>query len=638
MESIQATNSPNAPLFEASSRSAELPLITDLAAVTPHWAAVPQLKPSELAVALTEQHGRFILRSDGVFEDSAARSTPRFVCSPLIIRGETRDERSENWGRLLHWADGDSKVHEWSVPAELILQEGTDLVQVLVQGGLQVGAGSSALVKEYIQTVKSPAKIRCVSKTGWHRFGNAESGQHYVFVLPGEILGQVPGEQIVLQQPAYLGTASTSVGDLASWQRDVASLAVGNSRMVFAISLGFAAPLASLLGIDSAGFHFHGASSSGKSKSLAAAASVWGYPVERWRTTDNALEATAERHNDLVLCIDELAELDARKASQVVYMFGNGESKGRMNANTSLQAKKKWNLLFLSTGELTMAEHAQTVGKNIKAGAEVRMVNIDADAGAGMGMFEEIHGQRSPAQFAELVNKVVKENQGTAGPAFIRHLIANMDADLQTAKNMIGQFVAEHLPPNSSGEIARVVRLFALVAAGGKFATAAGITGWDLAEPENAAKRCLASWLSSRSLGSSDMEKALAQVRQFISAFGDSRFQNLDARMDHEFSRVIQNRAGFRQSTNATLDQSSQTTFYFLQETFVREVCLGHDAKRVAKELRSGGHLIHSANRLMLLKRIPELSERAVYVYAIKDSILAEDELSESKGRIEHSA
>jgi uncharacterized protein (DUF927 family) len=54
--------------------------------------------------------------------------------------------------------------------------------------------------------------------------------------------------------------------------------------------------LASLVGEDSGGFHLRGASSSGKTTALNAAASVWGDPdnyTRLWRSTVNGLEGLA---------------------------------------------------------------------------------------------------------------------------------------------------------------------------------------------------------------------------------------------------------------------------------------------------------------------------------------------------------
>jgi hypothetical protein len=40
-------------------------------------------------------------------------------------------------------------------------------------------------------------------------------------------------------------------------------------------------------------------------------------------------------------------------------------------------------------------------GTRVKADAEVRLLNIPADAGRGMGLFEDIRGAESPRVFAE---------------------------------------------------------------------------------------------------------------------------------------------------------------------------------------------------------------------------------------------
>ena len=127
---------------------------------------------------------------------------------------------------------------------------------------------------------------------------------------------------MILQAESFDATTQAVVGTLPDWRQNVAALCVENEILMFAMSVGFAAPTLELLGKDSGGFHLHGLSSTGKSTALAVAASVWGYRVETWRTTDNALEDTAERHNDVLLALDEFSQVDARKAAEVAYMLG----------------------------------------------------------------------------------------------------------------------------------------------------------------------------------------------------------------------------------------------------------------------------------------------------------------------------
>ncbi|SUG64782.1 Phage DNA primase [Salmonella enterica subsp. enterica] len=48
-----------------------------------------------------------------------------------------------------------------------------------------------------------------------------------------------------------------------------------------------------------------------------------------WRATGNALEGIASRHNDALLPLDELREVDPREAGMIAYMLANGQGKGR---------------------------------------------------------------------------------------------------------------------------------------------------------------------------------------------------------------------------------------------------------------------------------------------------------------------
>ena len=54
--------------------------------------------------------------------------------------------------------------------------------------------------------------------------------------------------------------------------------------------------------------------------------------------------------------------------------------------------RHEWRLLFLSAGEVGLAQHIRDAGKKSKAGQAVRLVDIPADAGQGHGIFDTLHG------------------------------------------------------------------------------------------------------------------------------------------------------------------------------------------------------------------------------------------------------
>ena len=134
------------------------------------------------------------------------------------------------------------------------------------------------------------------------------------FVLGG---GRLIGDPDVVSVNGDFSTVAEAIqahGTLEDWKANVAALCVGNPLMTTAVSLAFVGPLLELLGRDGGGLHLRGQSSRGKTTLQRSAASVWGMPtmVQSWRTTDNALEATAAGANGMLLVLDELGVVLSR--------------------------------------------------------------------------------------------------------------------------------------------------------------------------------------------------------------------------------------------------------------------------------------------------------------------------------------
>jgi uncharacterized protein (DUF927 family) len=382
--------------------------------------------------------------------------------------------------------------------------------------------------------------------------------------------------------------------------------------------VALAAPTLELLGEASGGFHFHGYSSKGKTKILAVSASVFGFPMMTWRTTDNALENTAERHNSVLLALDELSQIDPRRAVDTAYTLGNEQSKERMTQSTGAQKQKHWKLLFLSTGEITFADHVEAGGSKIKAGSEVRMVNLEADAGVDMGVFENIHGLEKPSDFADMLEQNATAFRGVAGPLFVKYLIDNEPSAIDYLKQKIAAFANQAVPAGSSGEIHRVAKRFGIVAAAGELATEAGITGWTPGMAMDAAEWCFKRWLSGRSLGASDLEKAIDHLRGFLIQ-NSNRFEDL-TEADGWLCNSVPNRAGFRRKVDG-----GEMEYLIFPEVFKSEL-KGYDPTSVARELEKRGHLVRGKNRLQVQVRIPGMDKAAPRFYAVRSSIFGEED------------
>lgn len=66
-------------------------------------------------------------------------------------------------------------------------------------------------------------------------------------------------------------------------------------------------------------------------------------------------------------------------ASPVAYMLANGAGKVRSDKNGCARKRLSWRLLFLSTGEISLAAHIEQSGKRARAGQEARILDIPAD-------------------------------------------------------------------------------------------------------------------------------------------------------------------------------------------------------------------------------------------------------------------
>jgi uncharacterized protein (DUF927 family) len=302
-------------------------------------------------------------------------------------------------------------------------------------------------------------------------------------------------------------------GTVDEWRENVGRYCCGNSRLIVPVSCSFAGPLLPLMGAsESGGIHLVGPTSIGKSTALLVGGSVLGGGarngfVRSWRATANGLEAIAELHNNLCLYLDELSQVDPREAAETAYLLGNGSGKTRMSRSISARKMLSWNLLYVSAGEITLADHVQTAGKRIKGGAEIRLLNVDADAGAGLGLFENIHGAESADAFARQLKDAAQRFYGAPLRAYLNFITRNRHAAEAAIRNFQADFLGRHVPAGASGEVFRAAQRFGLIAAAGELATEAGITGWNPGEATEAAARCLKSWIAGRgTTGAGDAE------------------------------------------------------------------------------------------------------------------------------------
>ena len=556
------------------------------------------------------------LRKDGVEWRDEKGKTPKWrrLCDPIEVVADTRDSGSENWGRLLVFEDRDGVRHEWPAPAaDLSRTQSGEVIAHLARLGFVPPTSQRDKNKliEYLFTALPAARLKSVGRVGW---------EGSVFVLPDASYGGDPDERICLQLEGQKAQHSYQIaGDLDEWQRRIAEPSAGNTRLVFAICCAFTGPLLKLLGGEGGGFHFRGGSSIGKSTALNVGSSVWGGGdisgfTRNWRATDNGLEGVAVQHCDTFLALDELGQVGGRAAAASAYMLANGQGKSRAGKAGAARPAATWRVLFLSTGEISLADKISEDGRGPKAtaGQEVRVLDIPADAGAGFGLFDRLPDGMDGAEFANSLNRAASEVYGTPSRAFIGWLCADTERAIAAARRVQDQMLAELVPPDADGQVKRAAGRFALVAAGGELAMYAGVLPWESGKACRAATACFNAWLEARgSSGPGETRDGIEQVRLFLEMHGASRFQDWSA-----FSEKVQNRAGFIRT-----DDNDERTFCVFPAVWRSEVCQGQDAKAIAAALIARGILEpDSAGKASCSVTVPALG-KSVRLYCINSRI-----------------
>lgn len=576
-------------------------------------------------------------RADGVYSWNDKDKEFLHVCSPLKILARTRDDKGNSWGLLVELIDPDGAQKRWNIPARCMAGDfGREVIAPLVDMGLSLAPNekvreSKNNLQTYLQAYQSAERARIVTQLGWH-------GEAYL--LPDKQLGANKEQLYFCADEAELPPINQS-GTLDQWRQNIGAVCIGNHRLAFAVSVAFAGPLLELVGYESGGFHLYGDSSGGKTTHLQVAASVWGGPamVRQWRTTDNKLESTAAAHSDGLLVLDEIGQCAAHVIGETVYMLGNGKGKARANDRGGKgRPVYEWRLLFLSTGEKTLEQHMVEAGKDLKAGMEVRMVAIPADAGASMGLFESLNGFADAANLADALKANAKKYHGTPIAEFLEKLTQQERPQFPKLLGiMVDKIARKIVPSNAGGQVQRVAQRFALVAVAGELATTYGITGWPDGFATTAAQVCFDAWLAARG-GAGDMEsnKIVETLRLVVERYGESRFTRWDAvepKIDDHAPRTI-DRLGFKRTIEKSgygLDTSTHVTLYFLPEAWRTQVFKGHNIANVNKELmRRGILLAGNDGKSSQSVTLPSMGKKARAYIVDVDALMSDSNESEA--------
>jgi putative DNA primase/helicase len=541
---------------------------------------------------------------------SGLRFDEDLISGSFKILGRARDPDGQDWARWIQFKDADGRQHQVAIRDGDLHGDPRTLAATLARQGLWISPRHKhrAQLVEYLNSVEVDERVTFVPRTGWHTVGASR-----VFVLPDQSFGGT-NELVLLNTDG--ASPYGSRGSLTDWQNSTGRLTAGQRLAVLAVSTALSGPLLNLSGQDGGGIHFLGISSSGKTSLNRAAASVWGPRayMRSWRATANGLEGAAVLANDTLLVLDELGVIDSRELNAAVYQLAIGHGKGRARRDGSMRTPASWRVMVVSSGEVSIASKVEEdKNRRAKAGQEVRILDIPADAGKGYGAFDSPRpGENSAAGLADEIVVSAEEFYGTAGQAFVEAIVkCGIDKTIEYLNASINAFCACAVKFGNEGQIRRAVRRLALIAAAGELAHEFGIVPhWKKGEATAAAVFALNQWIARRGGGEAAEEiAAVRSVRLFIEKYGDARFSDVDLP-----DGKIPNRAGWRKG------KGQDELWLVLPEVFKAEVCAGQDPALVAKVLADRGMLLRDERHYQRTHRI---QGKVLRLYTITTAILS---------------
>lgn len=526
---------------------------------------------------------RFEVSKGGVFYIGVRRGgkaeadvelPPVRLCDRLELIGRGEDDAGRGY-RIVRWnsrGSGTQRITAFPL-ATIGEREGWAMLR---EGGLVITTRRSDLEKlsEYLQTGGSD-ELHFVTETGgW---------THGAYVLPnGEVLGKA-STPLFYRGDKSGTTAYSPKGTIEQWRDSVARLAHGNTRPMLSLAVAFAAPLLHLVGLESGGFHLYGPSGAGKTTSAKIGASVWGSPREQvlnWDATALALANAASARNDGMMLLDEMGQGNPEAVGMAAYRLFNGTGKMQGAKDGGNREQARWRVMVLSTGEIDLAAFMNGGGKRARAGQEVRLASLPADAGKGLGAFDQLNGFPDSGQLAEAMEAATMDSHGRVGREFVERIAARSDEIAVMLRNAIKKSYAG-LPEGASGQVRRVAARFAVAAEALEIATGEGLTGWAPGEGRAAVMTCFDCWLARYGIGNREDETIIAQAEAWFGAHAMSRFIDCF----NAAQPAVHNCAGYRKATDGV-------PFWLVHSgTFTDEIADGFDKTAAADVLAKAGML-----------------------------------------------
>lgn len=558
---------------------------------------LPALNTKQLTYA-HDAHDRVMVHKV-VVEKKPGQQPQEFVVpvmTPIGVTARLRHaDQSNGFGLRIVVQDMNGYPRQIDVErSALAKMAAADIRSLLFEAGLRTEDDGEAIAVACLKAAQSDNEIMIYRRPGWHHVDGHDAP---IFITPaGEVIGAPPDMPAELQSSVRMAPDVASAGSFDGW-REAIEHAVGIDdcqHWVVGAIAGFAAPLISLVGMDTCGINFSGLSSSGKSTAQRLAVSAWstvqpGRPglFQSARATSNAVEAMAQRSNATILSMDELAHVTGRELTKMIYAIAGGVGRGRMKADASMRESYSWSTFTLLSAESSLEEKITSDGGEWMLGMAVRIPDVDVTG---------INRNVSPDVMA-IINSV-ERNYGHAGPAFIRKLVeSGVHRRPIELRELINANVKIIVGETTDSGILRAAIPFAILQTAGQLAVNSGI----LPKATNVARAITWAWTkfrqSSGAVAMSPDEQAVTNLRLWIADRWGSTLRQTDAEV----------------SNRETVGWYDSDAVY-IPTSRLREASGGAlKEEAVAKILSDSGMLAKTEHDRLYIRWIPKIGKNKAY-------------------------
>jgi hypothetical protein len=352
---------------------------------------------------------------EGSEEDGDAK--PKEICRAFDPLDMVRDEQGDGWELRVAYHDRDEREHIARIPESELHKHNSDLRSRLVNEGFRIKLGAkgfNGLLWHLAENVKGRSIL--VSKPGWR-------SDRKTFVCPdGMLVGANGGEGIILESAFSDQRAGSLEGQLQAWK--IAFEHGGAHHMIGCLG-GVAGAVVQFCRLGTTPIiALTGGSSGGKTTSMMLAAGSWGWPqvlkedksrggvLHSLRSTTNAIEFIAMRSTGTFFGGDETAHMESKEMEKLAFMLAEGVGKQRMTADIKERELKSWSTFAMVSSEIPISKLYENSGESARVGLTARLADINVDD----------YAQLPDAEYDQM-KKIIEENYGWTGPAFVKHMI-----------------------------------------------------------------------------------------------------------------------------------------------------------------------------------------------------------------------